>query len=296
MRCALSVYSMIRPLRAGKIDLLGVVDFAHNLGYEGLEMLDMCWPENRRGRRPNGSLVDHAHRLRQRGEALGLAISSYAIHNNFAQMDTERQRVEVERVMRAIDVGEELGVLRMRVESTNGPPEGYQGPAEWEGLVPWLVSGIREVAEYAASKHIVLGLENHGRVVGRSTQIEELILKVDSAYFGANPDIGNFYVVDEEPLEAMDRLAKYAVYVHVKDFRREPPGSQVGEGWFESNGGYKLQGSIIGEGVVDVAGCLQTLKRAHYDGFLSLEFEGPEDPRVGCSKGVANLRTILAKL
>ncbi|MCK4298906.1 MAG: sugar phosphate isomerase/epimerase, partial [Planctomycetes bacterium] len=150
MRCALSVYSMIRPLRAGKIDLLGVADFAHNLGYEGLEMLDMCWPEN-------GLLVDHAHRLRQRGEALGLAISSYAIHNNLAQMDTERQRVEVERVMRAIDIGEELGVSRMRVESTNGPPKDYQGPAEWEDLVPWLVSGIREVAEYAGEKHIVLG-------------------------------------------------------------------------------------------------------------------------------------------
>ena len=289
MRCALSAYSMLRPLRAGKIDLLGVADFAHNLGYEGLEMLDMCWPKK-------GSLVDNAHRLRQRGEALGLAISSYTIHSNFAQMDAQRQRAEVERVKGAIDIGEELGVSRMRVESTNGPPEDYQGPAEWENLVPWLVSGIREVAEYAGGKHIVLGLENHGRLVGRSTQIQELILKVDSAYFGANPDIGNFYVVDEEPVEAMNRLARYAVHVHVKDFHREPPGSEVGEGWFESNGGHKLQGSIIGEGVVDVAGCLGALKRAHYDGFLSLEFEGPEDPRVGCSKGLANLRTILARL
>jgi len=287
MRCGLSAYSMIRPLRAGEIDLLGIVDFAHKLGYEGLEMLDMCWPEK-------GSLLDDAHRLRQRGEALGVTISSYTIHSNFAQMEVERQRVEVERVKGAIDIGEELGVSRMRIESTNGPPRQYQGPAEWEDLVPWLVAGIREVAEYAGEKHIVLGLENHGRVVGRSTQIEELIVKVDSPYFGANPDIGNFYVVDEEPLKAMERLAKYSVHVHVKDFHRQPPGADVGEGWFESNGGYKLQGAIIGEGVVDVAGCLQTLKRAHYEGFISLEFEGPEDPRVGCSKGLANLRSILA--
>ncbi len=289
MRCGLSAYSMIRPLRAGEIDLLNLADFAHGLGYEGLEMLDMCWPEN-------GSLVDNAHRLRQRCEALGLAISSYTIHSNFAQMEAERQRAEGERGRRAIDVGEGLGVSRMRIESTNGPPKEYQGAADWEDLVPWLVSGIREVAEYAREKHIVLGLENHGRLVGRSAQIEELIVKVDSPYFGANPDIGNFYVVDEEPLEAMERLARYSVHVHVKDFRREPPGSEVGEGWFESNGGYKLQGAIVGEGVVDLAGCLRTLKRAQYEGFLSLEFEGPEDPRVGCSKGLANLRTILAGL
>jgi sugar phosphate isomerase/epimerase len=70
----------------------------------------------------------------------------------------------------------------------------------------------------------------------------------------------------------------------------------VGEGWFESNGGAKLQGAIVGEGVVDVAGCLRALKRTRYSGFLSLEFEGPEDPRVGCSKGLANLRSILARL
>ena len=184
----------------------------------------------------------------------------------------------------------------MRIESTAGPPPDYEGPAEWEDLVPWLVAGIREVTEYASTKHIVLALENHGRVVGRSAQIEELILKVDSPYFRANPDIGNFYVVDEEPVAAVERLAKYAAHVHVKDFHRQPPGAEVGEGWFESNGGYKLRGAILGEGVVDVAGCLRALKRAHYEGFLSLEFEGPEDPKVGCSKGLANLRTILARL
>ncbi len=289
MRCGLSVYSMIRPLRAGEIDVPGIADFAHDQGFEGLEMLEMCWPGN-------GCLMDHAHRLRQRCEALGLAISSYTVHSNFAQMDQERQRVEVERVKGSIDIGEELGVSRMRIESTNGPPRDYQGPSEWGDLVPWLVAGIREAAEYAATKHIVLGLENHGRLVGRSTQIEELILTVDSPYFGANPDIGNFYVVDEEPLEAMQRLARYTVHAHVKDFHRQPPDSEVGKGWFESNGGFKLQGAIVGEGVVDVAGCLRELKRAQYAGFLSLEFEGPEDPPVGCSKGLTNLRTILAGL
>ena len=293
MRCGLSAYSMLRPLRAGKIDLLGIADFAAGLGYEGLEMLDFCWPQN-------GSLVEGAHRLRQRCEALGLTLSSYTVHSNFAQMDAERQRAEVERVKRSVDLGEELGVNCMRIESTNGPPKEYHGPREWEDLLPWLVDGIRQVAEYAGGKGIVLGLENHGRLVGRSSLIEELILKVDSPHFGANPDIGNFYVVDEEPLEAVSRLAKYATHVHVKDFRRQPPGSpagsEVGEGWFESNGGAKLQGAIVGEGVVDVAGCLRALKRTRYRGFLSLEFEGPEDPRVGCSKGLANLRSILARL
>jgi len=290
MRCGLSTYSMIRPLRAGDIDLLGIADFAAELGFEGIEMLDMCWARN-------GDTVEvQAGRFRQRCEALGLTISSYTVHNNFAQMNAEAQTEEVERVKKAIDLGRRLGVNRMRIESTNGPPKDYQGPGEWENLVPWLVDGIRRVADHAGTKGIVLGLENHGRLVGRSSQIEELIRKVDSPYFGANPDIGNFYVVDEEPLDAMKRLAKYTVHAHVKDFHREAPDSDLGEGWFESNGGYKLLGAIVGEGVVDVAGCLRQLKQVQYEGFLSVEFEGKEDPKVGCARGLANLRSLLAAL
>jgi sugar phosphate isomerase/epimerase len=290
MRCSLSAYSMSRPLRAGDIDVLGIADLAAELGYEGLEMLDMCWEQN------GSTIEEQADRLRQRCEALGLAIASYTVHNNFAQMDADRQTAEVERIKASIDLGKRLGVKRMRIESTNGAPKEYEGRAEWEDMVPWLVDGIRRVADHAGSLGIVLGLENHGRVVGRSAQVEELIRKVDSPYFGATPDIGNFYVVDEEPVDALTRLAKYTVFAHVKDFHREPPGTEVGDGWFESNGGYKLCGAIVGEGVVDVAGCLRLLKQAGYEGFVSLEFEGREDSKVGCSKGLANLRSTLATL
>ena len=36
--------------------------------------------------------------------------------------------------------------------------------------------------------------------------------------------------------------------------------------------------------------CLRLLKRANYDGWISLEFEGMEDCITGCRVGLDNLR------
>lgn len=39
--------------------------------------------------------------------------------------------------------------------------------------------------------------------------------------------------------------------------------------------------------------CINTLKRAGYDGVLSIEFEGMEDPLKGIRIGVDNLRRFI---
>ena len=63
-----------------------------------------------------------------------------------------------------------------------------------------------------------------------------------------------------------------------------------GKGWFRSRGGSFLRGSIIGHGEVPVQACLGILKRAGYDGTLSIEFEGMENPVDGIAISLENLR------
>ena len=60
-----------------------------------------------------------------------------------------------------------------------------------------------------------------------------------------------------------------------------------------SRGGNYLRGAIIGQGDVPVRQCINTLKRAGYDGVLSIEFEGMEDPLKGIRIGVDNLRRFI---
>ena len=51
---------------------------------------------------------------------------------------------------------------------------------------------------------------------------------------------------------------------------------------------------IIGHGDVPIIQCLNAMKRGGYDGVLSIEFEGMEDPITGIAIGQANLRRFVA--
>ena len=54
-----------------------------------------------------------------------------------------------------------------------------------------------------------------------------------------------------------------------------------------------LKGTTVGQGIVPVAQCLAILKRAGFDGFVDVEFEGTEDCATALSEGLAFLRTII---
>ena len=97
--------------------------------------------------------------------------------------------------------------------------------------------------------------------------------------FGMLVDIGNFSCADESSVTAVGRAAPYARHVHAKDFHiKSGMLDNPGDGWFMSRGGNYLRGAIIGHGDIPVKQCISTLARAGYDGYVTIEFEGLEDP------------------
>jgi sugar phosphate isomerase/epimerase len=109
--------------------------------------------------------------------------------------------------------------------------------------------------------------------------------------------MGNFLCADEDPLLAVSRVAPYTVHVHAKDFHvksgNEP---SPGKGFFPSRAGHHLRGAIVGHGVVPVQQCLHVLKKAGYDGYVSIEFEGIEDSIMGITYGLENLKNYAAAI
>ena len=92
-------------------------------------------------------------------------------------------------------------------------------------------------------------------------------------------------------MRAVGRAAPYAFHAHVKDFYvRSGNGFDPGEGFFRSRGMQYLRGAIVGQGDVPVVQCLSVLKSAGYNGWLSIEFEGQEDPIYGLRVGLQNVR------
>jgi sugar phosphate isomerase/epimerase len=133
--------------------------------------------------------------------------------------------------------------------------------------------------------------ENHGFFAQDSRRVERLVTAVGHPNFGLLVDIGNFLCVDEDPAQAVGRVAPLAFHVHVKDFFvRSGQRPCPGEGWFASRGGNYLRGTILGHGDVPVEQCLRILARAGYDGAVSIEFEGIEEPLASIRMGLNCLR------
>jgi sugar phosphate isomerase/epimerase len=201
----------------------------------------------------------------------------------------------VQKVKELVDIAEVLGVpfLRHDVAST-ARLKSYEG---YDNVVERLADACREITEYAATKNIRTTTENHGYFSQDSLRVEKLINTVAHENFGMLIDMGNFLCVDAEPTKAVSLVAPYTVFVHTKDFYvRSGSLDAPGAGYFMNRGGNYLKGTIVGHGNVPVKQCLRALKRAGYDGYVSIEFEGMEEPIEALTIGLSNLKRFISEI
>ena len=272
------MYSCVRAVQAGQLDLTGFVDYAAAQGVAGVELLDIFWRDAER----------ELPQVKQRLADVGLDIAVYSISNDFIQPDASARAAELADLKRGVDIALELGVDLLRVFSGSA----RAGVTQEQGEA-WILEGLAAGAAYAESRGVTLALENHGRFAGRSDQVRAIIEGVGSPALRVNFDTGNFVPVGQDPVEAARELADWVVLVHLKDIRR----AQADEAGhiFAGPDGQLLTGSIIGEGLVDLAGVRAVVDAAGYIGWWSLEFEGAEDALgVGVPRSLAAARRLLA--
>ena len=280
MKTAISSYSFQHNINAGIDTQLSVIAKAKALGLDAIEFIDLCPPEG-------VSEEEYAVQLRDEAAAQGIAIAAYTIGADLLREDLD---AEVERVCRKVDVAVLLGAPLLRHDATfQNPPEG------WDAVLPRLADGCRRITEYAAARGVKTTVENHGFFCQDSVRVEELIRTVDHQNFGWLLDTGNFLCVDEDPAAAVSRAASYAFHVHVKDFiRKMTEDGCPSDGWIVTRGGNFIRGTVAGHGIVPVARCIELLKAAGYDGYVSLEFEGWERMEDALHHGVAFLKKVIA--
>jgi len=287
MRIGVSSYSFHAMVRSGKLTQLSMIQTAAELGFDEIEFTDLQVPA---GETPES----FAKQLRGEGERCGIAMGNYTVTADLLNGSNGDLQAEVERLKGQVDLAQILGAKGMRHDATFGFKKDAVGSKSFEAALPRLIQGSRTVTEYAETLGIRTMVENHGFFAQDSERVEKLVCGVNHPNFGLLIDIGNFLCVDEDPCEAVGRVAAYAFHVHVKDFHVKP-GNQPdpGKGWFSSRGGNYLRGAIIGHGEVQVGQCLRILKKSGYQGSVSVEFEGIEDSITGISIGLENLRRYL---
>lgn len=282
MKLAVSSYSLSRWMAEKHKTLEDVVAWIADHKAEGIEFsgLDEAARKDPIGR---------ARQLRDFCAQRGLAICGYCVGAELLVPPAQQQQV-VKDIKGHIDVAAALGVKSMRHDVTRGPDAKASPAPTFEQVLAQIVPAIREAADYAQSKGVKTSLENHGFYMQASERVEKLLKAVDHSNFGLTLDMGNFLCVNEDPVAAVRRLARYAIHAHVKDFHVRPKDRMPPSGWFATPTDIALRGAIVGHGVIDVPTQLKLLKQAGYDGYLSLEFEGMEDPPFGVEQGLAYLR------
>lgn len=269
MKICVSTYSFGAYSKKG---FTFMADKAKELGFDGIEIVEGSFEGS-------GDLA-FAAECAKYCDSIGLEIASLCTGADLLKGDTA-----IAAAKRSVDLCHAYGAKIMRHDVAYGSPHGFFK------VVGTLAEACGKISDYAKEKGVVTCTENHGFFSQDSARVEALINETANENFGALIDIGNFLCADEEPTLAVGNLAKYAKHVHAKDFYvRSGMDIDPGEGFFRSRAGNYLKGAVIGHGNAHAAQSLGILKRAGYDGWISVEFEGAEDNLTGIRQGLANVK------
>ncbi len=282
-----STYSLSRWRRETGATLEATIDAIADTGVPAIEFSGLDG-----AKRP----LQRAATLRRCAERRGLVVANYCTGAELLRPPAELKSA-VEAVKREVDVATALGAKMMRHDITRGFGDwstSVRTPKTFAGALKIVVPAVREIADYAKRQGVRTSLENHGFFMQASRRVEQLLGTVNHPNFGLTLDMGNFLCVNENPMAAVRRLVKYAQMVHAKDFHVRPKKDLPLPGWFATPTPIALRGAIVGHGVIDVPKQIAILKRAGYSGYLSLEFEGIEEPLKAVRMGLDFLRRCLA--
>lgn len=291
MKIAVSSYSFQQAICRGEMTQADAVEKAKEMGFDGVEFIDLSPCDN-----PTlAQQLDYAAEIRSRAARAGIEVVAYTVGANLYTGSAAGDAAEVERLKGQVDVAAALGVKLLRHDACWNLTKTGAGRS-FDGMLPVIADNARKITAYAAQKGIVTCTENHGFVAQDSDRMERLFIAVGHDNYGLLIDMGNFFCVDEDSAVAVSRLAPYAVHVHAKDMKRLPADNADRNCVIDTRGCQQIRGTWVGNGDVPVKRCLSILKRAGYDGWVSLEFEGPEDCFEGVAKGLCTLRQCLAEL
>lgn len=257
---SLAAYSY-RQLLTGREPQLTLQDFIADcaaMNLEGTELTSYYFPSD--------VTPEYLRQIKQHCFLLGLDVSGTAVGNDFCHPNSEARQKQMEAVKTWIRHAEILGAPVIRIFSGSA----RQGQTEQEAH-QLAVSAIEECCDYAGQHGIFLALENHGGLTATPEGMLRLVRDVQSPWFGVNLDTGNFH--GEDVYAELEQLAPYSLNVQVKVVIKPADGSHQ---------------------PIDFSRIAKMLRDVNYRGYVVLEYEEAEDPRVACPRYMDQMREAFA--
>jgi len=263
MKLSLAAYSFNKMLprasrrQKGEITLSDFVDYCAKLNLDGTELTSYYFPD-----KPSN---EYLLNLKEQTFRLGLDISGTAIGNDFCIPEGEKRQAQLQLCRDWIDHAAVMGAPVIRIFAGKV----QKGGTEEEAL-DLCVEGINESLDYAATKGILLALENHGGITATPKQLLSIVERVkDSKWFGVNYDSGNFRT--QYPYRDLEKIAPYAVNAQIKVALKSPDNKHK---------------------EADLKRMVEILRSANYRGYVVLEYE-EDKPYEEIPKYIEKLRELI---
>jgi len=267
MRLSLAAYSFNRFLPSNRsnakvkqatMTLLDFIDYCAEQELDGCELTGYYFPLP--------VTAEYIAEIKQRTFLQGLEITGTAIGNDFCHRTGAERDSQLKLTRDWVDYAAAMGAPVIRIFAGK-----QQKEQTFEEAVELCAAGINESVEYAATKGVCLALENHGGITATPEQMLQIIDQVKpSPFFGVNFDSGNFRTAD--PYADLEKIAPLAINAQIKvemfpDGKREQ---------------------------ADLKRIVDILKAARYRGYVVLEYEAQEDPKVAIPGYLDQLRELIA--
>ena len=272
-RIAVSTYSFWH-LRGEKYPLEKVIEHADAMGFDGVELLHRQFASEDKA---------YLNNLKQMAFQRGLSLPMLSIHQDFVSPDAAERKTHIEHTKHCIDLASQLAIPCIRLNSgrwktiksfddlmkAKGDEPPIAGYKEADAI-RWCVDSINEIIPHAKAAGVRMALENHWGLTTKVSTLLQLWRDVNSPWLGINLDTGNF---PEKPYDGIAAIAPYASIVQAKTY--------FGGGvWYTLDLDYKRIAKIFAD--------------AKFNGWVSLEMEGNEDPITAVPKSLKVLRDAFA--
>lgn len=246
------------------------IDKAAEMGFDGIELLLMQMESEENS---------YLQSLKRRAFHAGLDLMGFSTHQGFVFPDELERRSEIEKTIGQIELACKLGIPTMRLNTgrwrtiqsfdefmankgVEPVPDGYSDDQAFQ----WVIDAIGEMLPVAEKCGVVLGLENHWGLGRTAEGVLRIVKAVNSPWLQVTADTGNFL---EQQYEQLEMLAPHAILVQAKTY-------------FGGGKWYTLE--------IDYNHVAEIFRNSGYKGYISIEFEGKEDPLTAIPKSLATIR------
>ncbi|HQS56352.1 MAG: xylose isomerase, partial [Bacteroidetes bacterium 24-39-8] len=246
LKLSLNAYSFNDMLKSKSMSIEELIDFCAQMGFEGIDLTGYYFPGY-----PQVPSDEFLYKIKRRAHLAGLSISGTGIKNDFAQLDAEKRKKDIQLVKDWIIVAAKLGAPVIRIFSGVDIPKGYS----WEVIATWMAKDIQECVDFGKSQGVIVALQNHNDFIKNALEVQDLFKLVNREWFGLVLDIGSYQQGD--PFSQIQATIPLAVNWQLK------------EEMYQDGKAVKT----------DVAKILKMILSSNYRGFIPIETLGKGDPK-----------------